>query len=355
MSNYYWHYINGQKVCSKQVQGDSWSIRKSLHKATVSGVVRLPERKTVKLAIALKDIHQICNKKKRHIIQDVIKSYSHYDEKTILKYFKDRKYIIEDCDFSKLEIYTLPQEAKWAATRINIDTSFDQKAINSITDSGVRNILSSHLKKYNDANGKEHPEKAFSPEGLQDMNLHLKELNQGKAHKPILKVRKYEALGNKFNIGIWGSKDKKYVEADKGTNLFFAIYEDEEDNRTYDSIPFNIAVEHLKNLENIAPQRKEDGSKLLFTLSPNDLVYLPEEGEHVDKNQLDKNKIYKFVSCTGNRAYFIPENVANIICDKQEYTQLNKEEFNDQHICIKQFCIKIQIDQLGNLTSLASL
>ena len=349
MSNYYWHYINGQKVCSKQVQGDSWSIRKSLHKATVSGVVRLPERKTVKLAIALKDIHQICNKKKRHIIQDVIKSYSHYDEKTILKYFKDRKYIIEDCDFSKLEIYTLPQEAKWAATRINIDTSFDQKAINSITDSGVRNILSSHLKKYNDANGKEHPEKAFSPEGLQDMNLHLKELNQGKAHKPILKVRKYEALGNKFNIGIWGSKDKKYVEADKGTNLFFAIYEDEEDNRTYDSIPFNIAVEHLKNLENIAPQRKEDGSKLLFTLSPNDLVYLPEEGEHFDKNHLCEDRIYKMVSSSGKQSFFIPCNVATTIEDKKEFSPLNKMEKSIKGVMIKRSCIKINVNRLGNI------
>jgi CRISPR-associated endonuclease Csn1 len=311
--------------------------------------VRLPERKTVKFAIALKNIHQICDKKKRHIIQDVIKSYSHYDEKTILKYFKDRKYIIEDYDFSKLEIYTLPQEAKWAATRINIDASFDQKAINSITDSGVRNILSSHLKKYNDANGKEHPEKAFSPEGLQDMNLHLKELNQGKAHKPILKVRKYEALGNKFNIGIRGSKDKKYVEADKGTNLFFAIYEDEEGNRTYDSIPFNIAVEHLKNLEDIAPQRKEDGSKLLFTLSPNDLVYLPEEGEHVDKNHLCKDRIYKMVSSSGKQSFFIPCNVATTIEDKKEFSPLNKMEKSINGVMIKRSCIKINVNRLGDI------
>ena len=55
---------------------------------------------------------------------------------------------------------------------------------NAVTDSGIRNILINHLKA-NDNN----PKLAFSPDGIIRMNQNLKELNGGKDHKPILKVR----------------------------------------------------------------------------------------------------------------------------------------------------------------------
>jgi CRISPR-associated endonuclease Csn1 len=45
-------------------------------------------------------------------------------------------------------------------------------------------------------------------------------------HQPICKVRVAETLGNKFQVGNTGNKINKYVESDKGTNLFFAIYQD---------------------------------------------------------------------------------------------------------------------------------
>ncbi len=34
----------------------------------------------------------------------------------------------------------------------------------------------------------------------------------------------YLLKGNKFSVGLTGNKKDKYVEAEKGTNLFFAIY-----------------------------------------------------------------------------------------------------------------------------------
>lgn len=351
MDNYYWHYVNGQKILSRQIKGDGWSVRKSLHKATISGAVRLQEKKTVKFSVALKHIDSICDKGKKHIIKAVIKSYNHYDEKNILKYFKDRKYSINDLDFSKLEIYSIPTEAKLTANRVNVDESFNEKTINSVTDSGIRRILKCHLHKYDDINGKEHPERAFSPEGLVEMNSHIKELNEGKDHKTIVKVRKFESLGNKFTIGTRGSKGLKYVEADKGTNLFYAIYANEDGKRSFESIPLNIAVERLKNSESIAPRQNGNGDKLLFTLSPYDLVYLPEEGnEHIDQN-IDRDRIYKFVSSTGGRSFFIPYNVANIIEDKKEFEPLNKMErsIDVDGPMIKESCIKININRLGNI------
>lgn len=61
---------------------------------------------------------------------------------------------------------------------------------------------------------------AFSAEGIEEMNRNIIALNDGKKHQLIYKVRVYEPLGNKFNVGTTGNKGKKFVEAAKGTNLF---------------------------------------------------------------------------------------------------------------------------------------
>lgn len=65
---------------------------------------------------------------------------------------------------------------------------------------------------------------AFSPDGIEAMNLHIASLNGGKPHQPIYKVRVYEKA-DKFPVGCKGNKSDKFVEAAKGTNLFFAVYE----------------------------------------------------------------------------------------------------------------------------------
>ena len=83
----HWENVHGkmEKVIATQTKGDSWAIRKPLHKDTVSGKVNLPH---VKLA-------------------------------------KDK-------------ILT--------ATRKNLDTGFDLKTIASITDTGIQKILTNYLK-----------------------------------------------------------------------------------------------------------------------------------------------------------------------------------------------------------------
>ena len=69
------------------------------------------------------------------------------------------------------------------------------------------------------------------------------------------------------------------LETAKGTNLFFAIYITEDGNRTYETIPLNWVIEREKQGLVPVPDRNEKGDKLLFWLSPNDLVYLPTEEE----------------------------------------------------------------------------
>ena len=228
-----------------------------------------------------------------------------------------------------------------AATRVSIDETFDTKKIESISDSGIKKIMLAHLKKYDDEKGSSHPEIAFSPKGIASMNQNIKDLNDGKDHKPIYKVRKTETLGMKFNIGEVGNKTKKYVEADKGTNLFFAVYINEQEERSYESIPLNIAIERMKNHLKVAEEIKEDGRRLLFILSPNDLVYLPDSES--------RNSIYKMVSCTGNRVFFIPETWATVINNGYELGSLNKIEMSLEELNIKQRCEKIEVDRLGRI------
>ena len=121
--------------------------------------------------------------------------------------------------------------------------------------------------------------------------------------------------------------------------------------RSYATIPLNVVIDRQKQGLPSAPE-DENGNLPKFVLSPNDLVYVPTKEEIVNCNityPLDKTRIYKMVSCTGNRLYVIPYYIANMITDKQEFTQLNKIESTDEKQSIKEICIPIQVDRLGNI------
>lgn len=300
-----WENVNGKmkKTIAIQSKGDSWAIRKPLHKDTVSGKVDL---KGVKV--------------------------------------------------SKDKILT--------ATRKALDTSFNLKVIEKITDTGIQSILKNYLA----AKGG-NSELAFTPESIEEMNANISKYNNGKAHKPIVKLRIWEE-GSKFAIGHTGNKIHKYVEGAKGTNLFFAIYRDDKGKRSFETIPFNEVVESqkqsaaLKQKPQSVPAKNVKGDHLLFSLSPNDLVYVPnaEEMDHpsiVDFSNLSKeqvNRIYKCVSFTGGECHFIKSNVSALIKNYDskikfgEFGSLNKMENSIEGIQIKSCCWKLEIDRLGNIT-----
>lgn len=284
-TNYYEHWVeeNG-KLIKKMVkqEGTNWAIRKPLHKETVSGKITLEREKV-----------------------------------------------------SGGKILT--------ATRKAIDSTFTEKVIEGITDTGIQKILLNYLK------FKKNPEIAFSPEGLEELNKNIALYNDGKPHKPIYKVRIFEQ-GSKFPLGEAGNKSQKYVEAAKGTNLYFGVYQGK-DKRSFATIPLNEVIERQKQGMPSVPEYNEKGDPLLFSLSPYDLVYVPIEGEiiedidfqHLSKEQ--KERIYKIVSFTKGRIYGIPNKVAVSIVNKMEYTQLNKIEFIKE----KEVCIKLKVDRLGNI------
>lgn len=291
------------RIFKKDVRqlGKNWSIRKPLHKETVSGKVELKRIK-------------------------------------------------------------VPKDKILTATRKSLDTSFDLKTIASITDTGIQKILINYL-----SSKENNPELAFSPEGIEDMNKNIALYNDGTPHQPIYKVRIFE-LGSKFPLGETRSKKYKYVEAAKGTNLFFAIYQDEEGKRNYETIPLNIVIERQKQGLSSVPEINDKGNRLLFHLSPNDLVYVPTEEESINQSIIDfsnlskvqKQRLYN-VNDFSSTCYFTPNYVAKAIAPKE--VDLNYDSSKNKiigsfdtktaslnGIQIKDYCIKLNVDRLGNIS-----
>ena len=330
-------------TCS-QKGNDMWAIRKSMHKETVFGRVNLIRKEVLPIAKALDNISAICNAQLRAYVNDLVDK--HFNKKQLVAHFKSLNYKWNRQDVSKVEVWiSSDNKTPMVAVRKPLDTSFDKKKIASITDTGIQAILLNYLEsKGGDALV------AFAPEGIQEMNSNIEPYNNGKAHKPIKNVRLSEPLGAKYQVGERGTKTKKYVEADKGTNLFFAIYEDEEGKRYYYSVPLREAIERQKQKLSPVPEYNEKGVALKFYLSPNDLVYVPTEEERtMGTCNIDKTRIYKIVSSTGKQCFFVPSTIAKVIADKVELQSLNKMEKAITDECIKEVCWKLKVDRLGNI------
>jgi len=377
--NYYQHIVDGVRVIDKQVKGDNWAIRKPLHKETVAGQVNLRFKKQVNLSVAIDQWEMLVDKSLKTKVKQLISEG--LDKKKIQRFFAANENKWQEKDISKPEIYYFSNEKDiLVASRTSLNESFNLKTIDSITDTGIQKILRSHLAKYNeekDGNMIEHPELAFSAEGIEDMNKNIKDLNGGKAHQSILKVRTYEPKGNKFNVGITGNKKSKFVVAATGTNLYFAIYSDIEGKRSYETIPLNVVIERLK--QGCGPVEKEKSDEngnvfsLMFFINPNDIIYVPtseqiESGMKLSINDIDKNRIYKFVDSSDTTANFVPIFSAmplfNISKKEQEKRGLSFSIQNEFGIgspqsknqkaltgeMVKEVCVKLNIDRLGNIS-----
>jgi len=325
-----------------------------LHKDTVAGQVNLRLKKQVSLLQAIDKWETIVDKNLKTKIKQLINEG--FDKKKILKFFSSNENKWSGKDIAKPDVYYFSNEKdELVASRATLDTSFNSKKIESITDTGIQQILLRQLRKYDEEkDGKiiEHPELAFTPEAIEEMNKNISTLNNERCHQPILKVRTYEPKGNKFNVGYVGNKKHKYVEAAKGTNLFFAIYADENGKRYYETIPLNIVVERLKQGLKEVPELNEKGEKLLFSLSPNDLVYVPTEEEINSENingDYRADRIYKMVSCTEKECHFIPNRISSPIIKNTELGSNNKSEKSWDGIQIKLVCRKIKVDRLGGI------
>ncbi|MDR0865394.1 MAG: hypothetical protein LBO74_10760, partial [Candidatus Symbiothrix sp.] len=291
-----------------------------------------------------------------------------------------RKPLHKEFVFGKVDLpwVKVPKGKINVAIRRNLDTSFDLKKIGTITDTGIQKILKKYLESKNN-----NPEIAFSPEGIEDLNKNISQFNDGKNHKPILKVRTFE-VGSRFALGQTGNKKDKYVETADGTNLFFAVYErNDTKKRMFETVSLKEIIEHQKQqVEEDMPEKsrtvipikrtlehknKDIEVTFLFYLSPNDLVYVPTEDErenikNIDWSNLDKEQIKRIfvVNDFSSTCYFTPNHIAKNIAPKEVDLSLDKEKnkisgsfdiktasFEGKQI--KDICIKLKIDRLGNI------
>ena len=248
------------------------------------------------------------------------------------------------------------------ATRKNLDTSFTLEKIRKITDTGIQKILEEHLKR-----SENNPDLAFSPEGIEDMNRNLLELNEGKKHKPIYKVRLYEMGSSRFALGITNNKPRKFVQG--APNLYFAIYSDSNNKKAYETSPLNIVIERLKQGLQAVPEKNAIGNSLQRVLSPLDLVYIPTEEEvempHlIEFSKLNKHQMERLFNVndfSGVTAYFSQNSFAKNIFPKEVDLNWNEKKqklsgsfdaktasFNKKSI--KDICIKLKVDRLGNIS-----
>lgn len=263
-----------------------------------------------------------------------------------------RKSLHQETVYGKVNLQSVkvPKGKIVTATRKALDESI--KSIKTITDTGIQKILINYLKAKDNK-----PEVAFSPEGIEELNQNIRYYNDGKDHKPIKKVRIFEQ-GSKFSLGETGTKSKKYVEAAKGTNLFFGIYMDDHGKRSYDTIPLNIVIERQKLGMPSVPEMNEKGHRLLFALSPNDLVYVNDVEEDFNPTNIDVTKIYKMEKFSGVESYFIRHDIAYLIKHYDAKTRVGELESQNklqttmckERIKVSEFCIKLKIDRLGNIT-----
>ena len=348
-SNYTSRFVDGVKKMVKQTKGDHWAIRKSMHKDTVFGEINLRGVKTATLADAMQRPERIVSTSLKAKVRELLSlGYSPAQAK---RYFDDHNDEWPEFNTRKIEVYYFSCETSTHvyATRKPLDTSFTEAAIKGkVADTGIQQILLRHL-----AACQGDPEKAFSPDGIDAMNQHIRSLNGGRFHQPIFKVRVYERA-EKFAVGTVGNKKHKFVEAAKGTNLFFAVTEEETLNKTtglpektrrFRTIPLAEAIQKMKAGQPLDAQAT-------FILSPNDLVYVPTEQELADgciASPLNTSRIYKMVSASGVECYFVPFCVASPIVDKVEFSRLNKMERAVTDEMIKRVCIPLTVDRLGRI------
>ena len=88
------------------------------------------------------------------------------------------------------------------------------------------------------------------------------------------------------------------------------------------------------------------------------MVYVPtkeeiENPELVQFYKLNKEqvkRVYKMVSSSGSQCFFIKGEVATSIWNKKEYSTLNKMEKDIEDNMIKERCLKLKVDRLGNIS-----
>lgn len=359
-----------KKQLVKQDKGDSWAIRKPMH-LPMPYAKKNYEFDILKVADNIGKRNLIIDK---NIREQVIKVCAQLENKVtqVQKHLKENPLLAEDgtpiistAYKTGVEKFRKRQPISKLSNRGQggIKTPEDAiKFINKVSDYNLQSDLLKHLNE-----NQSDIDLAFSQDGIDNFNA--------KRKIPIYKLPIAESGDKRFPLGHSIGNKHKWMEAAEGTNLFFAIYQDENKKRTYGSIPLNVVIEHQKQGLSSVSANNEAGNSLLFWLSPNDLVYVPtkeeiENPQSVNFEKLSKEqakRIYRFVDGSGTTANFSPNQSAASILDssRAELKKLNlnylifneyglgssqsKNQKSIDDIMIKDCCWKLEIDRVGKI------
>ena len=394
-------------------QKKKYSVRQSLHEKTFYGKRTF---RPMPIENAINKPKLIVENRIRHLIQSLYQEGLKKDQ--IVQKLKGTYpvvYIKEECAVTQWnDCHSISKLAKSDKSKI-------VKEIECAVDICVQNILKRHLAKYDSVkltvseaalyyedivyeeqksmvddylnSGKEsdnkidvfvrnkefgdnplvhNPQLAFSADGIEDMNKHITELNNGKSHKPIYRVKFAQTLGKMFPIAEQEDgkpntvKTKQFVCTDKGSNIVCGIYKSDKRETKYFVPTLREVIDAERTGKELFPETYPNPRyfdfKLKFTLSPLDMVYMPTKDEiengHLNE-YIDYSRIYIMNNVEEKHMYFLPCNIAAEIIKTE--LDLRKDEkgkligscecktANCDGLAIKNHCIPIKVDRLGNI------
>ncbi len=278
-------------------------------------------------------------KKVKQILQD------HESIKEAKKYIKSNP-LIDEYGHTIIKTHFRSNLIKYGKRQpiekfIGKDFSQLVKMIHKVADINIQYQMFDHLRSF------KNPSDSFSVSGIESFN----EKRNKKNLPPIKNIRLVESSTKRFPLGERLDTSHKWMEATEGTNLYFVIYKNNETGQhliTKDSsVPFGDAFKLLKAG---LPLAEDKEGYTFFTLSPGDLVYVPEDKEElVLPDIMDHTRIYKCVSFSKRDCFFIQASCSLPLLNKKEFTSSNKDQKSIDGIMIKSHCIKLNIDRLGNL------
>ncbi|NWF89016.1 MAG: type II CRISPR RNA-guided endonuclease Cas9 [Ignavibacteriaceae bacterium] len=232
----------------------------------------------------------------------------------------------EETLYGKGETYRLP------LLKLKGKTNLEKFITEKIVQKHIADELEKHLKKFGS--------KAFTPEGVIEFNKFRKGNNEHPINAVRVKYSKDESGGDEGKLQPLERKNypPNSIYVKTGDNYCFAVVE-QNDKRKFSVLTFFDAVKLVKeeikkdnkNLDKIINKyfneicEETKGGKFLFTLSQNDLVYLPngedeiiplqEDDENFSdfwNNKLDRSRVFRTVKMDAkqNLCYFVPHTLA---------------------------------------------
>ena len=367
---------------------DILRIRGKLHDATLYGISQGKESyriKLVKLAgkqfATEKTIEKIIDPIIKTAVKNHLENYKGikaeaFSAEGIAELNKGRKVPVYG-----FKIYYKDQSEKQNLKQFSnkkTTSEFISDVLSRMIDIDLKNKIISHI----DTMGGY--KEAFTENGIKEFNKRLEEefniKKPDKNFKPITSVKLIAAKESneeeEQELSLLALERKnsynKNLLISTGSNYAFAVLE-KDSERHFDEISFFDATKLVneafkKGNKNIGKvmneffENKNPGSKLLFLLKQNDMVYLPSRDENIityienpdytkfwnDEKSRAANT-YTVVKFSGKQIYFLKHDIAHPLINKIEFGSQNCYE-KVKGVSIKEHCIKLNINRLGNIS-----